>query len=82
MAATLWVGDSPGGNYIGKLKDVVEQERPKYPPTAILVPHVQHDDWCAILRSVPAPCDCDPDIVLHGPGTYCDLGPCKALKED
>lgn len=24
--------------------------------------HVEHDDWCKLLKKIPDPCNCDPDI--------------------
>jgi hypothetical protein len=55
---TLLLGDTPGGNYVGKLARFIE----KHPElrgraTAILI---RHDDWCAIYSG--RPCNCNPDM--------------------
>jgi hypothetical protein len=75
VTRALVVGDAPGGNYMDRLLELVGKMGP-----GTKVPHIRHDDWCGMLKRRPRPCNCNPDIEVHGPGTYCDEGPCAALK--
>lgn len=56
----LILGDSPGGNYLEKVKALAAAQK----PGSLFSVTIQHDDWCALIVYGKA-CDCDPDVRIE-----------------
>lgn len=61
LARTLWLGDSPGGNYAEQLSSL------SIPAAGVSDIDIAHDDWCAIWRRMP--CNCEPTVSVRERGT-------------